>query len=262
MKPYLTHEHPLRLAHRGGAALWPENTMVAFQGAVDLGYRYLESDLHVTRDGVIVMFHDRRLDRLTNGSGPVSAWLWADLRRLDAAYYFAPDEGFPLRGRGHGIPRLDDCMAAFPDRLFNVDIKQPRTEEVVAEFVLTGDRVDRVLVGSFNSLRLARFRRLTDGRVATSAGSREAGAFWLASRRGRATRLAADALQVPVRWRGRGVVDARLVEAAHSRGHQVHVWTVDDPQAMAELLDLGVDGIVTDRPDLLNAVVAEREQAT
>ena len=257
MRPYLTQEHPLRFAHRGSRILWPENTMLAFQGAVGLGYRYIETDVHVTRDGVVVVFHDEHLDRLTNGTGRVADWSWDELRLLDAAYSFAPERGYPERGRGHGVPRLEEALAAFPGVMFNIDLKQPRIEEVVAAFLRDRGFEDRVLIASFFDIRIRRFRRLSRGAVATAAGPAEAAAAMLAARAGRRLQVAADALQLPSRRGGR-VVDRRLLTAAHAAGKQVHVWTVNDPEEMSRLLALGVDGIVTDRPDLLNDVLEAR----
>ena len=257
MRPYLGHEHPLRFAHRGGAALWPENTMMAFQGSVDLGYRYLETDVRATADGVLVLFHDHHLGRLTNGAGRVEQWRWEELRRLDAAYHFGPSDGFPHRGRGLGIPQLADLLVAFPEVMVNIDLKQPGIEELLARTVAAGGYEDRVLIGSFKDRRIARFRKASSGRVATSAGPAETLVLWSASRIGRPAPITADALQVPVRAGGLTVVDRRFVAAAHAAGKQVHVWTVDEPNEMRRLLAHGVDGIMTDRPDLLNDVVAE-----
>ncbi len=258
MRGYLAAEHPLRLAHRGSRVLWPENTMRAFQGAVDLGYRYLETDVRASADGVLYAFHDRTLERVTNGLGPIAEWRSDELDRLDAAFHFAPDRGHPHRGAGIGIPRLAEVMAAFPEVHVNVDVKAAETVPLLARFVLDRGLEERVLVGSFFDARVAAFRRLTMGRVATSAGPVEVAACWLASRLGRGLPTPADALQLPDRAQGRQVVDARLVRAAHAAGKQVHVWTVDDPDRMRHYLDLGADGIVTDRPDLLADVVADR----
>ncbi len=255
MRPYLTVEHPLRFAHRGSRVLWPENTMMAFQGAVDLGYVYLETDVRASADHVLYAFHDATLERLTNGRGPIARWESAELDRLDAAYRFGD---FEHRGAGVKIPRLAELVTTFPAARINLDLKSDDTVSLAAAFVLGRGLEDRVLAGSFSDRRLRAFRKLTQGRVATSAGPAEAGAAWLASRAGRGFRSSADALQVPRRLRGRRPVDARFVRAAHAAGKQVHVWTVDDPADMHRFLDMGADGIITDRPDLLNEVVAER----
>ena len=257
-KKYLSHEHPLRFAHRGSRILWPENTMTAFQGAVDAGCIYIETDIHVTGDGVIVTFHDDVLEKLTNGKGRIKDWQWTDLQTLDAAYYFKPGEDYPLRNSGIAIPSLEEVMKTFPRVMFNFDLKQPGIEQIVARFIATHHFEDRVLIASFDNRRVRRCRRLLRNRVATSAGPRETALFWAYSRVGMACKIAAEALQVPVRKGPVTVVDEKLIEAAHAGGLQVHVWTINDPAEMRRLLDLGVDGIVTDRIDLLNNLLAER----
>lgn len=260
LHPYLTHEHPIRFAHRGSRYLWPENTIESFQGAVDLGYRYLETDAHVTADGIVVAFHDHKLERLTNGAGKVSEWRWEDLRFLDAGYRFKPEDGFPRRSEGVGIPRLDELLRTFPDALFNVDLKERNVADALAELVSSQRAEGRVLAASFHDSHIARYRAASPGPVATSAGPREVGRAWLASRLGKPVRTRADAIQVPERFGAFGVVDASFVTSAHEGGKHVHVWTVNDTPVMHRLLDLGVDGIVTDRPDLLNDVVVARDQ--
>jgi glycerophosphoryl diester phosphodiesterase len=256
-RPFLEGVRPLAFAHRGGSELWPENTMVAFQGAVQLGYRYLETDLRTTKDGVMVTIHDETLDRISDGSGPVHALTLAELKRLDAGYRFSldGDQTFPFRGKGVTVPTLAEVTQAFPDICLNLDIKQkePPLVEALATFIEEQGAHDRILAGSFHDRILKEFRRRTDGRVATSAASREARLFWLASRL-RLTRFlrpAYDALQVPARQGSLPVVDRRFVQAAHRLGIQVHVWTVDEREEMHRLLNLGVDGLMSDRPDLL-----------
>jgi glycerophosphoryl diester phosphodiesterase len=259
MKPYLSHEHPIRLAHRGSRVLWPENTMVAFQGAVDLGYRYLETDVRADRDGTLYLFHDKSVDSLTDGTGPIREMSGAEVGALDAAHWFDPGNGYPLRGSGIGIPRVEEVLTTFPDVLLNIDLKGAGVASLLPGLLHKLRAEERVLAGGFLDWRISRFRRRTGGRVATSAGPLQAGAIWLASRVRRGVRASADALQVPESARGLKVVDTKLVAAAHAAGIQVHVWTVDDPTAMHRLLDLGVDGIVTDRPDVLNEVLSARE---
>jgi len=256
-RPFLDGVHPLAFAHRGGGKLWPENTMVAFQGAVQLGCRYLETDLHTTRDGVMVTIHDETVDRISDGSGPVRAFTLAELRRLDAGYRFSPDGGqtFPFRGKGVTVPTFTEVTQAFPDICLNLDIKQrqPPMVEALVTFVEEQDAHDRILVGSLHDRILRDFRRRTGGRVATSAASWEARLFWLASRLGltRFLPISYDALQVPPRHGPLSVVDRRFVQAAHRLGIEVHVWTVDESEEMRRLLRLGVDGLMSDRPDLL-----------
>jgi glycerophosphoryl diester phosphodiesterase len=260
-RPFLEGAHPLAFAHRGGGKLWPENTMVAFQGAVQLGCRYLETDLHTTRDGVMVTIHDETVHRISDGSGSVRSLTLAELKQLDAGYRFSPDGGqtFPFRGKGVTVPTLAEVVQAFPDICLNVDIKQrePPMIEALVTFIEELGAHDRILVGCFHDRMLKEFRQRTGGRVATSAASWEARLFWLTSRLGltRFLRLAYDALQVPARQGPVSVVERRFIRAAHRLGIQVHVWTVDESEEMHRLLNLGVDGLMSDRPDLLLAAL-------
>jgi glycerophosphoryl diester phosphodiesterase len=259
-RPYLQAATPLAIAHRGGSKERPENTLEAFQAAVDLGYRYLETDAQLTRDGVLVAFHDESLDRVTDASGPVSALSLAEVRSADAGYRFSADAGrtFPHRGRGLRIPTLEEVLTAWPQARLNIDAK---TDRVVAPLVRLLDRLgacDRVCIGSFSDRRLRRLRRLSRGQICTSMGRGAVALARSASLRGWMPSLGGDCLQVPtVQW-GVRVVDAALIRAAHRRGLQVHVWTIDDRGEMGRLLDLGVDGIMTDRPSLLREVLERR----
>ena len=254
---YLSHEHPIRLAHRGSRLLWPENTLTAFQGAADHNCIYIETDLHVTKDNIIVTFHDDRLDRLTNGSGPINDWLWKDLKQLDAAHNFKPNDGFPMRNKNIGIPTLEEAMKTFPNLMFNLDLKQPGIEEIVANFIKTNNYEDRILIASSVDSRTKKCRNLLNNTIATSTGTLETTLFLLTSRLKQAPNSKANALQVPLNLKGIQVVDKKFIDTAHKIGLQVHVWTINDESTMKKLLNLGVDGIVTDRIDLLNKVIAE-----
>lgn len=256
-RPYLDAQgwgrdgRPLAFAHRGGAEVpelvGAENTLVAFEHAAALGYTYLETDVHLTSDGVLVAFHDDDLARVTDAVGPVAERTWAEVQRA--------------RINGvHPIPAFADLVAALPHARFNIDLKAPGTPAALAAFIDAHDLHDRVLVSSFHGGRLAEFRRLSGGRVATGGAQWEIVAFmflparvaqWL-------TRGRVNALQVPHRHRGITVTSPRLVRRAHAAGAQVHVWTIDDPAEMAELLDMGVDGLMTDRTDLLKDVLSDR----
>lgn len=243
---------PLAFAHRGGA-YHPEiegleNTLAAFRHAVALGYRYLETDVHVTRDGVLLAFHDEALDRVTDRRGAIAALTAADVRRA-------------LVGGREAVPTLADLFDAFPEARFNIDLKSHRAAPALADFIDARQAWDRVLVGSFDATRLREFRRLSGGRVPTSAAPAEVAAFRLlpAARIARwAARGGPVALQVPHR-RGRlTVVTPGLVRRAHAAGLHVHVWTIDDATEIGELLERGVDGIFTDRTDILKDVLTER----
>ena len=225
--------------------------MVAFQGAVDLGYRYLETDVHMSRDGRVVIFHDHTLERLTDGVGKFHDQDWDGLSRLDAAFRFDSDAGYPLRGTGVHMPLLEEAVMTFPDQMFNIDLKQPGTADQVAAEVRRLGIEERVLIGSFYDNRIRAFRSAAPG-VATSAGPVEIARAQV--RRPRAG-VGADAFQVPERGASMRIVTPRFVERAKAAGKQVHVWTVNTAADMRRLLDLGVDGIITDRPDVLNEVV-------
>ena len=244
----------LAFAHRGGAHLpgneGLENTLLAFRRAVELGYDYLETDVHVTRDGVLLAFHDSVLDRVTDRQGEIAALSLAEVReaRVD--------------GR-EPVPTLAELFDAFPAARFNIDLKSDGAVSVLAEFIAARDAWDRVMVGSFSRRRTARFRALTGQRVPTSATLGQILMFLLLPSARLASLLAGHggaALQIPHR-RGRLVVATTgLVRRAHASGRHVHVWTIDDPDEMDLLLDRGVDGIFTDRTDILRAVLARRGQ--
>jgi glycerophosphoryl diester phosphodiesterase len=264
--PALRGPLPLTFAHRGGAGLWPENTLEAFRGAVALGSSHLETDLRMTRDGEIVLMHDARLDRTTNGSGEVSAHTLAELKRLDAGHHFSPDgKTFPYRGRGVTIPTFAELVAAAPSARFNVEIKERGPFDLPRALIAFVERhalADRVVVAAERHELVRDFRRLSAGRIATSASRRECLQFWLASRVSLTAVLRPpyQALQIPVRAGNATLVTPRLLDAAHRAGVAVHVWTIDDPIEMAALLDLGVDGLMSDYPDRLQGVVVGRSQ--
>lgn len=259
MRPVLQGPLPHAIAHRGSRLLWPENTMVAFEGAVALGYRWLETDLHLTRDGAVVCLHDHTLDRTTDASGPVWERDLEELEHIDAGYRFRMGDDHPHRGSGLRIPTLEEVVTAFPDVRVVVDLKQDGLEAPLAGLVERLDLWERIIVGSFSDRRLRTFRQLTGGRVATSTGPRETLAAWRAALGRRRTPPArADAVQVPRRYRGLPVITRRTVAGFHRCGYQVHVWTVNAEVEMERLLALGIDGIITDRPDLLRAVLERR----
>ena len=250
---YLDDPGPvLAFAHRGGAyhpeVEGLENTLAAFRHAAELGYEYLETDVHVTRDGVLLAFHDHVLDRVTDRSGEVAGLTMAEVRRARV-------------GGREAVPTLAELFDAFPRARFNIDLKSEGAVPVLAEFLAAREAWDRVLVGSFSRRRTARFRELTGGRVPTCATPVEIAAFRvLPSARLAAllTRARFAAFQVPHRRRGVTVVTEGFVRRAHAVGRHVHVWTVDEADEMRELLDRGVDGIFTDRTDILRDVLIER----
>ena len=260
LHPFLDQPGPVGIAHRGGAGEAPENTLEAFGAALALGYRYLETDAHVTRDGIVVAFHDSRLDDRTDRTGAIAALSIAEVAEADAGYVFSPDAGrsHPFRARGVRIPRLEELLVRWPEACVNID---PKADACVEPLVALIDRLgawDRVGIGSFSDRRLRRIRALSDGRACTSMGPRAVAVARAAALCGRMPRQGADCIQVPLR-RGRiPIVTRGFVRAAHRAGLPVHVWTVNDGSSMHEILDLGVDGIMTDRPRLLREVFAAR----
>jgi glycerophosphoryl diester phosphodiesterase len=258
---FLDHSTPIAIAHRGGAEELPENTLPAFDAAVDLGYHHLETDAHLSGDGVVFSFHDHILDRVTDRSGRLSQLSADEIGGADAAYHFSPDgRTFPLRGTGVRIPTMEEVLTRWPGVFVNIDTKSDAVVEPLVDLLRHLGAFDRVCVGSFSDERLRRVRRLSGGRVCTSMGPGSITAAWLASRTGRMPKLQADCVQVPIRARRLVVVDRRFVDSAHRAGLQVHVWTIDDEAEMGELLDLGVDAIMTDRPRLLREVLTARGQ--
>jgi glycerophosphoryl diester phosphodiesterase len=243
----------LAFAHRGGA-YHPEiegleNTLAAFEHAVALGYDYLETDVHVTRDGVLLAFHDTVLDRVTDRKGEIARLSYDEVRTA------------VIGGRAE-IPTLAMLFDAFPETRFNIDIKSEGAVSGLADLINAREAWDRVLVGSFSRRRLQRFRRLVSQPVPTSATPVEVVLFRFLPSAWLADLLTPDfaAFQVPHR-QGRLLVTTRsLVRRAHARAKHVHVWTIDDPAEMHELLDLGVDGLFTDRTDLLKDVLIARGQ--
>lgn len=246
--PYLDAPHPIAFAHRGGAAQGDENSTAALARAIAAGYRFIETDVHVSTDGVAVLFHDDTLQRLTGDPRRVEDLAWRDLAAIRLA-------GEPL------IPRLDDVLGSWPAIRFNIDIKtDTAVDATLATLEATGS-LDRVCVGAFSDTRLARVRKHAGPRLATSMGPREVARFKLASLLPRSRWGAvpgAVALQVPIKSGPLRVVTKGFVDHAHHLGLDVHVWTVDDAPTINALLDLGVDGVMTDRLDVLKEVYTAR----
>jgi glycerophosphoryl diester phosphodiesterase len=257
--PFVRADPPFVIAHRGASDDAPENTIPAFQAAVDEGCQYLETDAHVSRDGVVVAFHDHRLDERTNRRGEIEALDIADIERADAGFHFAGPSGtFPFRGRGVRVPRLEEILARWPDVFVNIDPKTDRCVDPLVALINRLDAWDRVCIGSFSDRRLARVRGLSGGAACTSMGPLATATARIASAGGRMPRLGADCLQVPIRHHGVTIVTERFVRAAHRARLPVHVWTVDDEPTMHHLLDIGVDAIMTNRPQRLFDVLAHR----
>ena len=241
--PFLDWPAPIAFAHRGGASDNPENTMPAFQHAVDLGYTYLETDVHATRDGVLVAFHDPDLSRTCDRDGTIDELPWSEvsLARVD--------------GR-EPIPLFEDLMEQFPDARINIDCKADSALSGLISSLRRLDCLDRVCVGSFSDRRLRRLRaELGDG-LCSSYGPLQIVGLKFAGRAPWGGQLA----QVPVKQGPITVVTERSIRNAHRHDIQVHVWTIDEPDEMHRLLDLGVDGLMTDRPQVLKDVLISHDQ--
>ncbi|MFJ8940065.1 glycerophosphodiester phosphodiesterase [Streptomyces sp. NPDC102365] len=244
--PYLDHPGPIAFAHRGGAADGLENTVAQFRRAVETGYRYIETDVHATKDGELVAFHDATLDRVTDGAGRIADLPWDDVRHARVA-------------GTEPVPLFEELLETFPDVRWNVDVKAEPALRPLLDLIRRTGSWDRVCVGSFSEARVTRAQRAAGPRLATSYGIR--GVLGLRLRSWGlpgALRESAVCAQVPEAQSGIPVVDRRLLNAAHARGLQVHVWTVNEPERMHRLLDLGVDGIMTDHIETLRGVLRDR----
>ena len=249
--PFLDHPGPIPFAHRGDSGAHPENTMAAFAAAVALGYRYLETDVHVTADGVLVAFHDDVLDRVTDRRGPVARLDWSEVRRARV-------------GGLEPIAELAELLASFRDARLNVDPKHDAAVAALIRVIRDAGAVERVCVGSFSDSRVAEIREAFGSAICTSLGPWEIAALRAAAWGARPflarlRRRPGRCVQVPLRGRGGlPLVEPRLIAAAHELGLPVHVWTVNGAAEMTRLLDLGVDGLFTDVPGVLRTVLAER----
>lgn len=254
---------PVNLAHRGSSSAAPENTLEAFRLAVESGAGGLELDVHMTRDGAVVVIHDDTVDRTTDGAGFVRDLTLEEVRRLDAGYRFTPDGGrtYPYRDRGVRVPTLEEVYQAFPEMPINVEIKESQqgVEGEVLRILREAGARRRTIVAAGQHPVMERFRAL-DGGVPTAASYREVETLYVLSRLGLEGLLDPRyvAVQVPVSHRGIPVTTPRLLGAAHALGLRVDVWTIDDPQEMRRLLDLGADAIMTNRPATLRWVLERR----
>ena len=247
--PYLEHDGLLAFAHRGGAGAWPENTMPAFQGAVDLGYRYLETDVHATRDGVLLAFHDDKLDRVTDRTGVIAEMDYADVKQAR------------VDGR-EPIPLMADLLLAWPEVRINIDPKRDNAAGPLIRLLKDMNAIDRVCVTAFSGKRTAGIRAALGPRLCTGMGPMSTARLRFSSWSGPLGFVwggfVEGCAQIPVRQYGIRLVDRALVDRAHELGLQVHVWTIDDPVEMRRLIDAGVDGLMTDEPALLKTVLIER----
>jgi glycerophosphoryl diester phosphodiesterase len=231
-----------------------------------MGVSYLELDVRMTCDGHVIVLHDPSIDRTTDGSGIAAQMTLRELKRLDAGYRFRPEKrsGFPYRGRGVRIPTLEEVLASCPPVFINIEVKQsePAMEEALEAVLERCDALPRVLLASKRLEILERIRRRFGDRVATGISHEEGVRFarWFILGRRRGPRLRGQALQIPETFAGIRYINESLVQAAHDAGLEVHVWTVNDPRRMHKYLEMGVDGIMTDFPDLFFGLKARGER--
>jgi glycerophosphoryl diester phosphodiesterase len=247
---FLDHPGPIAFAHRGGAAERSENTWASFSHARSLGYRYMETDVHATTDGVVAVIHDPSLERVADRPGTVADLPWAEVAKAR------------IDGK-EPVPRLDELLATWPELRWNIDAKHEAVVGPLIETLRRTNALERVCVTSFSDARISRIRAAGGPALCTSTGPRAIAALRLASVAPLPLRRAWDgagATQVPIHWGRLPVIDRRYVDFAHRHGLAVHAWTIDDEAAMAQLLDTGVDGIMTDRPTRLKEVLVQRGQ--
>jgi glycerophosphoryl diester phosphodiesterase len=251
---------PLLIAHRGGAGLAPENTLEAFRQAVDdWAADMIELDVHATADGHCVVIHDPTVDRTTDGTGRVAEMTLAELKGLDAGYRFSPDGGrtFPFRGKGVRIPTIEEVLEALPNTRLTIELKTAAAQRPLLEAIRRTNAMDRVIVaGESDAYRT----ELDDypGPKSTSLSEMRRLFILHHLRLGRLWRSDAVAAQIPEHWNDRRILTPALVRELHGHGLDVHVWTVNEPDDMHRLLDWGVDGLVTDRPDILADILTDR----
>jgi len=235
----------LAFAHRGGTGNWPENTLRAFQHAVDMGYKYIETDVHLTADGTVIAFHDTKLDRVTDSTGLISELTWKEVEQARV-------------GGSDPIPLLEEVLEEFPQVNINIDPKHDAVVEPLANLLQKHSALHRVCIGAFSDRRIKHFQTLMEGKACVSAGPQGVARFKASNFGIGKPKLYFNCLQVPVKQNGITLVDKRFVDNAHEENLQVHVWTIDDPAEMNRLIDLGVDGIMTDKPALLKEILTER----
>jgi glycerophosphoryl diester phosphodiesterase len=265
-KAYYSNIHrPLVIAHQGGDGIWPGDTMFAFEKAVEIGSDVLEMDAHITKDSQIVLMHDEKVDRTTDGTGLIEDLTLDQLKRLDAAYQWSIDGGksYPFRGQGIQVPTLEELFQIFPDTRYVIEIKltQNPIDKPLCELIRKHAMQDRVVIASFHDEAMQHFRK-TCPEVATSASRGEVTRFVLLGKVFLSGLVApeyqsiqppydpAESLNIPI-------MTKRFIREAHAKNLAVEPWTVNDPELMKKYISWGVDGIMTDRPDLMMEVLAE-----
>lgn len=254
---------PLVMAHRGGKGIAPENTLAAFEKSFELGVDVLELDIHATKDGELVVIHDKSVDRTTNGKGLIAEMTLDEIQKLDAGFKWTNDNGktFPFRGKDIKIPTLREVFKEFPETQINIEPKHrtPSPTEPLCKLIREFKRGDSVIVGSFSDDVLEDFRKNCKG-VATSASPSEASGFLARYKVGLSDNYTPkmQALQVPEKIGSLQIANEEYVKAAHQMNLEVHIWTINKEEDMRRLIKMGVDGIITDYPDLLLKIIREK----
>lgn len=266
---YRDVDRPLVIAHQGGDGIWPGNTMYAYEKAVEIGVDVLEMDAHITHDGHIILMHDEDVDRTTDGTGIIEEMTLDQLKQLDAAYRWSNDDGqtFPHRGQGLQVPTLDELFQRFPQMRYVVEIKRTQIpiDKPLCDLIRQHNMQDRVLIASFHDEAMKDFRA-TCPEVATSASRGEVTAFVLLGKVFLSGLVIPEYESIqppydPDESMNIPIMTKRFIREAHAKNIAVEPWTVNDPELMKQYVEWGVDGIITDRPDLMIEVLREIGQA-
>lgn len=267
-KSFFKNNRPLVIAHQGGELLAPSNTMAAFTNAANMGVDVIETDLHITKDGYLVAIHDPTVDRTTNGHGKVADMTLEDIQKLDAGYHFKDLNGnYSYRGKGVYIPAAEEMFQTFDQMRIEMEIKDDNPPERIDEMasklwalIKKYHMEDKILVASFDQNILDTFNKYAKDRVATCGGKQEVTQFVVFHKffLRNLYQPHTDSFQIPIEDSGFDLTDQKLITGAHRRGQDISYWTIDDPKEMKKLLDAGADGILTNRPDLLLKIVAEK----
>ena len=254
---------PLVIAHQGGDGVWPGDTMYAFEKAVEIGADVLEMDAHITKDGHIVLMHDEKVDRTTDGTGLIEDLTLDELKQLDAAYKWSNDDGqtFPFRGQGIQVPTLEELFQKFPQMRYVIEIKLTANpiDKPLCDLIRENNMQDKVVIASFHDEAMQNFRA-TCPEVATSASKGEVTKFVLLGKVFLSGYVAPKYQSIQPPWDPKEslnipVMTKRFIRESHAKNIAVEPWTVDDPELMKQYIEWGVDGIMTDRPDLMIEVL-------
>ncbi|MGO4888057.1 glycerophosphodiester phosphodiesterase [Anaerobacillus sp. MEB173] len=268
-KPFFKKDRPLVIAHRGGAGLAPENTLAAFENAKKLGADAIEFDIHMTKDGHLVVIHDPTVDRTTNGTGRVEELTFKELRELDAGHNFKGEDGtYSFRNQGVNIPTVEEVFDQFSTMKMVIEIKDTNSSAFIPSIaqnlwtlIQEYDLSEQVIIGSFDQRIINTFVTISNGEVAVSSGRSEVASL-VFSQKFYLNGLYApsvDAFQIPAKVSILNLADTKLINAAKRRGMDIHYWTINEKTLMRELLDKGANGIITDYPNLLLEVLHEEK---